>query len=335
MGDERATSAIEGAKEEVRELLREIDSLAELRGGRWAEKRTKGRRKHQAELEIRYLAPDGTSVFTVPGTTRDISLGGLGFVSTNHFMRKTPLLATISLSPDKTRHLPGTVVYSRRIGEGWYLTGVKFGPVDDPRLSPDASQTSGTKTASSPSSAGRPVLNGTGQEPKAPAGARERALGMLAAAGAARHMSNELITRVVTMSMSSDHVVRRAAIPVLMQVPGQNGVLAIIDRLDDPNPTVQGEAADALGKLRATQAVDDLRRLLRHGNPEVSLRAAVALGRIGDGSGLRVVARVLQEEGPLGRRAARALGLIVGQPFRANAAGVTAARNYVKTHKIK
>lgn len=336
MGDERATPVVEDGKENIREILREIDLLAEVQGGRWAEKRAKGRRKYQTAIEALYPSPDGTSTLTISGTTRDISLGGLGFVSPEHFMRKTPLRITIALAPDKIRHLAGRVVYSRRVGEGWYLTGVRFGPVDDSAFTPKAPATAtapGSAAASPPTERGEGAKRETG---RASTGSREQALAVLAAAGAARNMSKDLIIRVVTMSMSSDHVVRRAAIPVLMQIPGQDGVLAIIERLNnDPNPTVQAEAAAALGALQATQAIDDLRRCLRHANLELRLRAAEALGRMGNKSGLGVVARILREDGPLSRRAARALGMIVGQPFRANAGGVAAARNYIKTHRIR
>ena len=336
MSDERANSAVANRQQQdVRDLLREIDSRSAALQRCWAEKRNVDRRKLQTSCRVHHFSPDGTAVVTTVGTTRDISLGGMGFVTNKHFARGRPVLVMIAVSDDNTKHLTGKVVYSRCIREGWYLTGIKFGPVDDTKLTASSPQKTADDALPADGPAGESGRETKTSSMEASRGARERALGVLAAAGAARNMSKQTIAKVVMMSISADHVVRRATIPVLMQITGPEGVMALIDRLNDANATVQGEAAEALGQLRATQAIGDLRKLLRHHDREVALRAAEALGRMDDKSGLRVAARQVHGDDPLNRRAARVLGTIVGQPFRATNEGVAAARRYVKANRIK
>ena len=226
------------------------------------------------------------------------------------------------------------MVYSRRVSEGWYLTGVKFAALDDDVLARAAREGALTEAPATDSS-DRPGPDSGRKVATAPTGHRERALAVLAAAGASRVVSRETATKVISFCMSSDHVVRRATIPLLMQIPGPEGTLALIDLLRDPNATVQAEAADALGQLRTTRAVEPLRRLLRHPDETVALRAAEALGRMNDQSGIRLVARLVRGDTALKGRAARTLGVIIGHPLRATTEGVEAARRYLKANKIK
>ena len=335
MSDERANSVVVNRQDDIRELLRDIDSRSATRQDRWAEKRNVDRRKLQTSCRIHHLSHDGTTVVTTVGATRDISLGGMGFIAGEHFVRGKPVLVTITVSDDNTKHLAGKVVYSRCIREGWYLTGVKFGPVDDAKLTASISQKAADDAPPPGGPTNEPAREAKTSSMEALRGARERALSVLAAASAARTMSKQTIAKVVMMSISSDHVVRRATIPVLMQITGPEGVMALTDRLNDANATIQGEAAEALGQLRATQAIGDLRKLLRHNNKEVALRAAEALGRMDDKSGLRVAARQVHGDDPLDRRAARVLGTILGQSFRATNEGVAAARRFLKANRIK
>jgi len=150
----------------------------------------------------------------------------------------------------------------------------------------------------------------------------------------ARRLSKDKRADLFRMSMSPDQPIRRATIPIFMQLAGHDGILTLISLLDDPDPTIQGEAAEALGRLQATQAVDYLQRLLQHQDDEVVLRSAEALGRMGNHSGLGAVARVVRSQTALSHRAARTLGIIVGRKFRPNAEGVTAARRYLKANKL-
>jgi hypothetical protein len=60
----------------------------------------------------------------------------------------------------------------------------------------------------------------------------------------------------------------------------------LLDALDDPGPEVRREAAVALGKVRATDAVPRLIREMEDCESDIRSEAAEALGRIGDHSAL-------------------------------------------------
>lgn len=333
MGDARASSVVASTPQEVRELLRELDVEAGKQCGVWADKREKDRRPLRTSCRILHVSSDGVSAQTTPGSTRDVSINGMGFVSRKHFRRRSPLIVTVMTPKGLARELTGTVVYSRCVPEGWYLTGMRFGPVDDDRLTRGSSDAAhGTKAATGSTQRSR-AARPTGGE-QARGGKREQSLSVLAAAATSRLPSKETIDKVIMMSMSSDRVVRRATIPVLMQMSAGGGVLALVQLLDDANSTIQAEAADALGQLNAKQAIAGLQELLRHDKSEVALHAAEALGRMGDKSGLRYLARLVKSDSPLNRRAARALGIVLGRSFRPNSEGVEAARRYLKGKKI-
>lgn len=134
MGKQRANPAMERAERQIRELLEEIDAQAEKQQGKWADKRDNRRRVFQAFCQIRHLSPDGASVLTTPGITRDLSIGGLSFVSQEHFLRRSPLVVMVTVSGGRARQLTGSVVYSRRVEDNWHLTGMSFGSLDDARL---------------------------------------------------------------------------------------------------------------------------------------------------------------------------------------------------------
>ena len=68
---------------------------------------------------------------TTIATVRNVSKGGISFVAAAHFVRHTELVVGIDITPEQTRRLAGTVVYSRCVSDNLYLTGVRFGPVDD------------------------------------------------------------------------------------------------------------------------------------------------------------------------------------------------------------
>ena len=60
----------------------------------------------------------------------------MSLVSREHFARRAAVLVKLSVIPGKPRSLPARVIYSRSVREGWYLTGVQFGPIEDARLRP-------------------------------------------------------------------------------------------------------------------------------------------------------------------------------------------------------
>ncbi len=334
MSKECANPAVERAERHIRELLQEIDSQAEKQRGKWADKRDSERRAFQASCRIRHLSPDGTTVLTTPGRTRDVSAGGLSFVSKKHLSRKSPLVVTIAVCGGQARQLIGSVVYSRSVAEEWYLTGMDFTPVDDVRLTESSSRGADSKGPPTDSKKQQEVQTKM-DNTQAPISKRDQALAVLAAAGASCSMSKNTVNKVILLAGAPDQAVRHATIPVLMQVPRHQAVQVLVRLLGDVNSTIQVDAADALGQLQATEAAEPLRELLRHEDPEVAIRAAETLGKMDDKSGLGVLMRCVRSDTSLNRRAARALGVLLGQRFRPNSEGVAAARRYLKVNKIK
>ena len=318
---------------EIRELLKEIDSNGLTSS--FIEKRDDKRRKFKTQCEIRHIAPDGQTVVTTSAITRNISRGGLSFIARDHYTREAFLFVTVTFAEGTSKNVAGQVVYSRLVREGAYLTGMKFGRIDDARLIPGAHPQTPPQDAPSTAPREQRSRDVPKERPEASSTTGDRMLQMLAAAGAARILPKEKISAVVAASHYPDHKVRRQSIPVLMQIERQHGIVALVSLVDDANPTVQAEAAQALGQLRATEAIDSLRRLLRHANEEVALSAAEALGRMDDTSGCRIAARLVSKESPINRAAARTLGIILNQHFRPNAEGVAAARRYLKKHKMR
>jgi hypothetical protein len=313
-------------EESVRDLLREIDAQARDTG--WVEKRNNDRRKFRTSCDVHYISPDGESVCIVSGKTRDLSHGGLGFVSPTHFQRRMPLLVRLKLKEGQSKELTGCVAYSRVVKDRWYLTGVTFSQVQDPRLVP------GQTPATVPTTAAPPVPSQEMERPTSPTSATEETIRMLNAAKSARSLSKEKIGKIIMAARTPNHEVRRAAIPALVQIGGADVVRPLIQLLEDKNATVQAEAADALGQLQDPEGVEPLKRMLKHDADEVAVAAAEALARFKDDSGRRVAVRILRGDTKLTRRAARALGMIVGQNFRPNADGVAAARAYAKKNRL-
>jgi len=321
------TMAAENADEaQALALLDELVLPASARSARWTETRANQRKTLRAPCKVRFVDPARDVVAGAVGWTRDVSRGGLGFVCHRHFLCRGELAVTIVLPRGDDKHLSGSVCYSKRIQEGWYLTGMKFGSIRDERLT--AALENDFAELSSDEEAPPPDRTPTSGSP------RQRMLRMLAAVSATPSVNKQTASKVVFASMSSDHVVRLAAIPALIGLRTQEGRSALIRLLDDKNFEVALQAAEALGSSRVTEAVPHLRRLLRHGKDEVALCAAEALGRIGDNSGLRTVASILQANASLRRRAARALGIIVAQRFAATDEGVAAALHYLKKHRM-
>jgi len=317
----------------VSAILEQIDSLAASQESRWTEKRRALRRKFPTDCEVLHVAQGEKAARLIFGHTRDISIGGLGFVASEHLVRGQPLLVVIRLPDGKRKELTGTVAYCRRIEDGWYLTGVQFCRIEEPLLTRQAYEEARTKLTECASHTSKPT-DELKTDASAPMISRhEQALKTLAALGKQPLRSPEVVAKVVAMSMWPNHTVRRATIPVLMQIISEDGIAALIRLLEDNNASIQAEAAEALAQLRVTEAIQPLRALPQHRDDEVALRAAAALGRLGDKSGVRVVARVLHTDSHLSRRAAYTLGIIVGEKFRANAEGVAEAREYLKQHR--
>ena len=317
----------------VSAILEQIDSLAASQDERWAEKRRTPRRKFPTDCEVLHVAQGNQGPCLTFGHTRDISVGGLGFVSSKHFVRGQALFVVIGLPDGKSRELTGTVAYCRRIEDGWYLSGLQFCRIEEPLLSRQAYEQARARLNERASQTSQPETEAKTDASASTTSRHEKALNMLAALGKQPLRSPEVVAKVVAMSMWPNHMVRRATIPVLMQITNRDGIAVLIRLLEDSNASVQAEAAEALAQLRVSEAIQPLRVLLQHSDDEVALRAAAALGRLGDTSGVRVIGRVLHTDSHLSRRAAYTLGIVVGKKFRANAEGVAEAREYLKQHR--
>jgi hypothetical protein len=321
----RAPATLE---EVTAELLRELDSKAAR--GLWREKRAQDRRKFRSHCRVYHIAPDGERVHSSTGKTRDLSLGGVGFVSGTHFQRHAPLLVSVTSHEGGVRHFSGTVAYCRFVRKNWYLTGVKMTQL--PTLDPPPG---GTLTEVKEAAAtDAPPTDAPGRNP---------ALLFLAAVADALPPSEDDFARIVALSKWLDPAIRRATVPVFQGTGGECGVASLMELLDDAKPEVRGAAADALGQLRATQAIERLRALLEDPSVGVTLCAAQALVGMGDKSGYDAAARCVRGDAVfnrqaacvLGMMAAHVLGMIVGRSFPATSEGVVSARQYLQANPRK
>jgi len=332
MADATRTGATTAGVDEIQHILADIDRESASASAKWANKRNSPRRRVELSCNVRFLAPDGAKVQYVDGQVRDISESGIGIVTRRHFARGAALFLTLHLAQDKTRNITARVVFSRVVREGWYLTGARFEAVSEKLLAQGSSGEAGTGAANL-ADRGNYVQSSAAGGPSA-GGPRDRAMRLLAAASSSGPASKDAVNRILFLSGSSDHVVRRASIPALMQITGANGRMALEALLSDPNGEIQAEAAEALGAVGAFASREHIKKLLPHKDPEVALRAAAALGRLDDRSGLPVVRRYLQKDDPCTRLAVRTLGIIVGRKFRLNSDGIAEARRCLKSLKV-
>lgn len=110
----------------------------------------------------------------------------------------------------------------------------------------------------------------------------------LATPGILRTFSN---MGILAKPQSSGRVVR-----ALREIYGSSGSLAVSDvirRLDDPDADVREEAARALGRTKAPDAVEALIHRLHDPSSTIRLAAARALGQIGDPRALPVLIETL------------------------------------------
>ncbi len=89
-----------------------------------------------------------------------------------------------------------------------------------------------------------------------------------------------------------------------------------IAALKDDDSRVRVEAAQALGQMKNSYALEPLTEALRDDVPEVRATAASALGSIGDQYSVEPLIPMLRDEDPSVRReSAAALSTITGQDF--------------------
>ena len=121
---------------------------------------------------------------------------------------------------------------------------------------------------------------------------------------------------------------------VLAQIKSRLTRSAIAALLDDTNPSIRDHALRLIGSHKIHEASGTLKGLLQSSDRRLALRAAGALGLLGDKVGLPLVSRVLENDASESRLAARTLGDITGHRFPANYDGVRAARRYLDATKL-
>ena len=240
----------------------------------------------------------------------------------------------VQLPEGGTAKLTGHVVDSTALERSWHLTRIRFCDTGSSSL-PVATDHRSARNEREGRAKTTPTvvhLKGT-QEPEVRSDMedrRERDLRMLRSVARNGISNKETFRDVARLTISPDHIVRKATIPALFQIRGSEAELAFINLLRDPNASIQAEAAEMLGHLDDERAITPLTELLEHRSVEVALRAAEALGRLGDQSGLQVAVRLLRSNHEHTSLAARALGTILNERFRPGQRGITEARLFLK-----
>ncbi len=164
---------------------------------------------------------------------------------------------------------------------------------------------------------------------------RARAMRQLDAVAAMRPMTADGERSTIALAGSPDALVRQRAVDVLAKIGTMPARKALLGLLKDEDPDVRGHAIGAAAALRMQESGYLLRMLLSDPEEGIALRAAGALGRVGDRDGLPLVRKHLTHEGPHTRLAAQVLGEIVGHRFAANAEGVKSARRYLEAQTLR
>lgn len=311
-------------------LLRELDAAAAGEAAQYTNKRAHPRKHIPLRCLVQHVEGTDGVLRDTFAKTRDLSIGGIGFISRRQYPRQTELLISIAMPNQSSRRVTAQVVYSRPLRDGWFLTGARFGPIDDDRLARAKLEAKG---APKPKPRGGQSRRAAGSATDSRS-ARDMAMALINEVSSGWRITSEKAEKIIAYSGDVDHVVRRATIPVLLHIGGTKAINALLQLLKDTNTDIQAEAAEMLGRMGAHETKDELGELLKSKSELVAVSAADALGRLGDQRGLRVVAECLQTDSEMAPRAARALGVIVGRKFRPNSEGVEAARAYIKRHKL-
>jgi len=268
----------------------------------------------------------------------DVSRRGMCIYTAHPMYRGEEVHVRLDINADPA-WIRGVVAWSRQQDDNLYRTGLKFtqriperesqipGEVRDlPSLSPAALNRAGRKSQQC-----QPAI--TLSEVKPVRDKRAGAMKTLAAITAMRRPSASAQRTVVTLVMSSDVRIRLKVVDVLTNLGTRVARDALVSMLKDDNSEVREKAMTAVGALQIGQGVGPLKEILRGPSDTAALHAAGALGRLGDESGLPLVARALEDDGPNGRLAARMLGDITGHRFAASREGVRSARRYLAARK--
>lgn len=162
----------------------------------------------------------------------------------------------------------------------------------------------------------------------------DSAMERLQAAKDERVVPPELANEVIELSKLGGAEVRKESVSVLAKINSREARAALVGLLADTSHDVASAAADAAGLLQLHEASGKLRKLLTSQDESLALRAASSLGQLGDESVMPYIVRMVVNDGPHTRLAARMLGTILGKRFPANAEGVSAARRYIEATSL-
>ncbi len=122
------------------------------------------------------------------------------------------------------------------------------------------------------------------------------------------------------LARDEDYTVRAAAIRALnrSRAMGPNYTALYLKNLDDSEPLVRLQAADALGNIPDPSTIDDLIEHMREDiSPDVKISCADALRNFSDGKVISALVDVLDDRNfGLAWQARQSLALISGQDYR-------------------
>ncbi len=282
---------------------------------------------YSGRLKDATCAPDEFVV-----TLKDVSRGGLCFYSDFPMYRGEAV--HVQLQQDEpSEWVRGTVAWCRQKKNAGYTTGIRFvervreaeanDPVAIEGIAPPPEARPGDDTAEEAAErSDAPV-------PAGQAKTTTQELKLLDRIAATYPIGPKGEADVLSLAASSHPQVRRKTAEVLAKIGTRPARQALIALLSDEDTEVREHTVTIAGVFRMHETSYALRQLLSDPVKTVALRAAGALGRLEDKSGLPLVTATLQSDSPLSRLAAYVFGEIVGHRFTANADGVTAARRYL------
>lgn len=162
----------------------------------------------------------------------------------------------------------------------------------------------------------------------------ENVRALLQEAMASRDVSTTLDRNVAALVTHGDAEIRKELVPVLGKINSRLSRGALATLIADTDRDVCIAAIESAGLLELHEASVKLRKRLQDADASIMLRAAAALSQLGDDSAVAAVVKVVQEDGPHLRLAARTLGTMLGMRFPGNAEGVAAARRYIKAKSL-
>lgn len=126
-----------------------------------------------------------------------------------------------------------------------------------------------------------------------------------------RSLGAPLARFLLTRLASEEEPAARRVFSEALISQGEVAIAAIVATLKDDRWPVLRNAAQLLGEMRATSAIEPLRALLRHHDLRVRREALRALTRIGGSSVISIIAKILQgDDSELRRQATLCLGAI-------------------------